>query len=125
MSLRSNLFSGDPALEACQVQDSAHITQGAVGDHVSKIHTALLSLDGFEVEISELRRQLYGPSTAAGVLAYKRKRNIINFSYQTTADNIVGKMTITAMDNELFRQQNSPTPPDFESSAWSTRRSNT
>jgi hypothetical protein len=31
------------------------------------------------------------PSTAAGVLAYKRKRGIINRTYQTQPDNIVGK----------------------------------
>jgi peptidoglycan hydrolase-like protein with peptidoglycan-binding domain len=45
--------------------------------------------------------QIYGPSTAAAVLAFKRKRKIINTGYQTSEDDIVGKMTITALDNEL------------------------
>jgi hypothetical protein len=30
------------------------------------------------------------PKTAAAVLAYKRRRNIVNTAYQTTADDIVG-----------------------------------
>jgi hypothetical protein len=44
----------------------------------------------------------YGPSTADAVLTYKTTRNIVNRSYQTQADNIVGKMTIAAMDKELL-----------------------
>jgi hypothetical protein len=39
---------------------------------------------------------------AAAVLAYKKKRNIINWSYQQQADNIVGKMTIAALDAEMW-----------------------
>jgi hypothetical protein len=59
-------------------------------------------LDQINVEAHELSAKRYGPSTAAAVLAFKRKRNIINWSYQTQADNIVGKMTIAAMDKELM-----------------------
>jgi hypothetical protein len=73
-----------------------------VGDHVSKIHTALFILDEVSVSAEELATTRYGPSTAAAVLAFKRKRKIINWSYQTQADNIVGKMTIAAMDKELI-----------------------
>ena len=54
------------------------------------------------VDISELHEGRYGPSTAAAVLAFKRKRQIINYSYQTKADDIVGKMTMAAMDRELL-----------------------
>ena len=32
------------------------------------------------------------PSTASAVLAYKQKRRIINFTYQTQADDIVGRL---------------------------------
>src|SRR5262249_41293895 len=39
--------------------------------------------------------------TAAAVLAYKRKRNIVNRTYQAQADNIVGKMTMAALDREM------------------------
>ena len=112
MPLQSRLFDGDPALESCLVQDSAHITVGASGDHVSKIHTALLILDGVSVAPEELRTQLYGASTAAAVLTFKQRRHIINTSYQTQADNIVGKMTIAAMDGELVPKELAALPGD-------------
>lgn len=50
---------------------------------------------------SEFLGGIYGPTTAAAVQSYKDKRGIINFSYQKAADNIVGKMTIAALDQEL------------------------
>jgi peptidoglycan hydrolase-like protein with peptidoglycan-binding domain len=102
MGLQSNLFFGDRALEGCLVRDSAHVTTGTVGGHVTKIHSALVLLDNSTIDISELHEGRYGPSTAAAVLAFKRKRQIINYSYQTKADDIVGKMTIAAMDRELL-----------------------
>ena len=102
MPLVSKTFQGDGKLEACLVNDSAHITQGAVGEHVSKIQTALLLLDASKIENDERVATHYGASTAAAVLAYKRKRQIINRSYQAQADNIVGKMTISALDREMF-----------------------
>ena len=37
MALQSKLFQGDPKLEACLIQDLAHIMLGAVGDHVTKM----------------------------------------------------------------------------------------
>jgi len=112
MPLQSKLFGGDPVFEACLLKDSAHITPGAKGKHVSKIHTALAVLDNYAVAAGELSSGAYGGSTAAGVLAYKRKRKIINPSYQTQADNIVGKMTIAALDAEMFENEKvSPPPP--------------
>ena len=105
MPLQSNLFKDDRALESCLVQDSAHIIVGATGDHVSKIHTALLMLDEVSVAPAELKTQQYGASTAAAVLAFKKRRGIINTSYQTQADNIVGKMTIAAMDKEILSKE--------------------
>jgi len=45
MSLLSKLFRGDPALEACLLQDPAHVTSGSIGNHVSKIQTAPEILD--------------------------------------------------------------------------------
>jgi hypothetical protein len=111
--LQSRLFQGDQALESCLVQDSAHIIVGASGDHVSKIHTALLILDEVSVAPVELKAQRYGPSTAAAVLAFKQRRHIINKSYQTAADDIVGKMTIAAMDQEMVSRESARPPlPD-------------
>lgn len=106
MSLQSQLLKGDPKLEACLVQDSAHVTNGTVGDHVSKIQSALIAIEGSTIDPGELISTKYGPSTAAAVLAFKKKRNIINRSYQTQADDIVGKMTIAALDKEMFEREN-------------------
>ena len=47
-------------------------------------------------------------STTKAVLDYKRKRRIINPSYQKTADTIVGKMTIAAMDKEMAAAEKRP-----------------
>src|ERR1700709_1124361 len=46
MALKSNLFAGDSKLETAAVSDAAHIVQGARGDHVQKIQTALQLVDG-------------------------------------------------------------------------------
>jgi hypothetical protein len=109
MPLQSNLFRSDQKLQACLLHDSAHVTPGSVGDHVNKIQTALMILDKLDIEPSERSAKRYGPSTAAAVLSYKKKRNIINRSYQTQADNIVGKMTIASLDNEMMARERSTT----------------
>lgn len=102
MALISRSFRGVAALEACLLRDSAHITKGTVGPHVPKIQKALMMLDRVIVDANEIETMRYGPSTAAAILAYKKKRRIINPSYQTQADNIVGKMTIRSLDQEMF-----------------------
>lgn len=101
-SLSSSLFRNDPALQACLVNDAAHVTTGARGDHVAKIQLALSLLDDADIALMELQAKQYGGPTAAAVLAFKQAREIINHSYQTQADNIVGKMTIAAMDQEML-----------------------
>ncbi len=105
MALQSQLFRGDPKLEAAALSDSAHIVPGVMGEHVRKIQQALIQLDGAAI----IPDGKYGPATAAAVLAYKRRRNIINYAYQAQADNIVGKMTIAALDREMLAKQS---PPD-------------
>jgi peptidoglycan hydrolase-like protein with peptidoglycan-binding domain len=97
MALRSALFQGDARLEAAAVDPASHITPGSIGPHVAKIQRALNIVDDADLD----EDGNYGPATAAAVLAYKQKRNIINTSYQTQPDNIVGVMTVTALDNEL------------------------
>jgi hypothetical protein len=111
MALSSRLFRGNRALEACAVQDSAHVLLGATGDHVARIQFALFDLDGLTIDRTELVDQRYGRSTAAAVLAYKKKRKIINPSYQTAADDIVGKMTIASLDKEMRVHELRPKPP--------------
>jgi hypothetical protein len=78
---------------------------GSVGDHVGKIQQALIELDGASIAADELADKSYGPSTADAVLAYKKKRNIINRSYQTQSDNIVGIMTMVVLDKEMLAEE--------------------
>jgi peptidoglycan hydrolase-like protein with peptidoglycan-binding domain len=103
MALQSHAFSGDDKLEAAAASDAGHIVQGARGEHVRKIQRALIALDGAKIDADGV----YGAATAAALLAYKRKRNIINRSYQMQADNIVGKMTMEAFDKEMLQQEQS------------------
>ena len=107
MGLRSELFRGDAKLEAAAVADPSHIKLGARGDHVLKIQQALIELDGASLDADSA----YGPATASAVLAYKKKRKIINRSYQSQADNIVGKMTIAALDEEMLAAERAPGDP--------------
>ena len=65
----------------------------------------LAELDDAEIDPGELQSFMYGPSTANAVPAYKQTRNIVNRSYQAQADNIVGKMTIAALDQEMFEKE--------------------
>jgi hypothetical protein len=106
----SRIFKGDPVFEACLVRDTAHITPGAVGNHVSKIHTALFRLDSLDVGEKERKHRVYGPLTVKAVLKYKgnKKRMIINRSYENHVDPIVGKMTIASLDQEMFQWENNP-----------------
>jgi hypothetical protein len=99
--LLSNLFKGDANLAACEINDAAHLTIGAKGEHVAKVQFALFALDSSAIASPEVRLQTYGPSTAKAVLAYKTKRRIINTAYQNTPDSIVGKMTITRLDQDM------------------------
>ena len=101
--LRSKAFKDDSKLQLCLVSDRAHILLNAVGDHVVKIQRALILIDRLSIDGGELRDERYGVSTANAVLEYKKKRNIINKGYQTKADNIVGKMTIASLDQDMLR----------------------
>lgn len=100
-TLRSELFRGDPRLEKALNSDPGHIVPSDRGEHVRKIQLALIQLDGAAIDPDGQ----YGPATAAAALAYKRKRNIINRSYQTQADNIVGRMTMAALDREMLAKE--------------------
>jgi hypothetical protein len=101
MPLKSRHFSGEQRLQACLVQDSAHVKPGDRGSYVLKIQQAVVVLTGEAIPISELQQMTYGTGTAAAVLSYKRQNAIVNYSYQTSADDIVGKMTIQALDEGM------------------------
>jgi hypothetical protein len=97
MGLQSSLFAGDARIEAIAVSDAMNVKEPDRGPHVAKIQLALNTIEGAGLTPDGA----YGPRTAAAVLAFKRKRRIINTAYQQTADAIVGKMTIAALDAEL------------------------
>lgn len=99
--LMSELFRDDPKLQACLVNDAAHVMLNAKGLHVRKIQYAVMVLTGGQLPPSELEKDFYGPATAKLIKAYKTQRRIINHSYQASADDIVGKMTIVALDAEM------------------------
>ena len=101
-NLLSDLFRGDPRLENCLLYDSAHVLKGDRGDFVSKIQYAVLVLAGGKIRGSEVSGKVYGEDTARLVKKYKVDRRIINYTYQQSADDIVGKMTIRALDSEML-----------------------
>lgn len=105
MTLVSMLFSGNTRLQQCSISDPAHVLKGDRGDYVALIQGALLMLDKAQISPNELSQQLYGQSTAKAVLDYKKKRNIINYAYQSSADDIVGRMTIKALDTEVASRE--------------------
>lgn len=111
MTLKSRLFSGDTKLEAAAVSNPGHIVPGARGDHVRKLQGALIILDGAAIAPAETGSAFYGPSTAQAVLDFKTKRQVINRSYQTKPDNIVGIMTMKALDDEMLALESNPQPP--------------
>ena len=106
MPLVSQLFTNppNPDLEACLVDDAAHILQGAQGTHVACIQIALSLLsDGTVFLVID---GVYGGATATAVLNYKDARNILGPG-QVTPDNIVGKQTLQSLDDEMsvFEEQ--------------------
>jgi peptidoglycan hydrolase-like protein with peptidoglycan-binding domain len=109
MACVSQLFRGNVRLQAALLQDSSHITLNSQGEHVRLIQIALVRLGEKSILGKEHTAALYGPTTAAAVRRFKTARRIINFSYQTAADDIVGKMTVQALDNEMSRLETIPT----------------
>ena len=98
MALISRRFAGIPELEACAVDDSAHLLSGSQGPHVAVVQQALIDL-GEQIESGA--SGIYGPDTEAAVTVYKTARQILNFAGQI--DPIVGKKTIAALDAEIER----------------------
>lgn len=99
MALQSKLLGGDSKLEAAALSDPAHILPGTSGPHVGKIQQALIQLDGAAMTPDGV----YGKGTAAAVIAFKTKRQILNFAAKI--DDIVGKKTIAALDSEMIAKE--------------------
>jgi peptidoglycan hydrolase-like protein with peptidoglycan-binding domain len=96
VALISRRFAGVPELEACAVDDSAHLLFGSQGPHVALVQRALIDL-GEQIETGASGS--YGSDTEAAVSAYKTDRQILNFAGQI--DPIVGKKTIAVLDAEI------------------------
>ncbi|HXJ91227.1 MAG TPA: hypothetical protein VMS18_30750 [Candidatus Binatia bacterium] len=100
--LQSKLLSTNQRLRDCEINDPAHVTPGDQGEFVKLIQQALILIEDMFIEPAELNAGMYGPSTADAVLQYKTERNIVNRAYQSQPDNIIGKMTIKSLDNDLL-----------------------
>ena len=112
MALRSRHFARIQRFEECLVRDSAHIVPGERGSHVAKVQQALVLLGAAVIGPGEIQAELYGTSTAQGVLRFKGPpRNILNTALgQRTPDNIVGKQTIQALDDAMVALESQPDP---------------
>jgi hypothetical protein len=119
----SKLFSNprDLALESCATKNEGHISirDNRTGPHVHKVQAALLRIAARDpklrgkvtIDAGEINTQTYGETTRRSVLAYKQDRRVINTSYQSAADDIVGIMTISRLDDEIARIEGRPAPP--------------
>ena len=120
MPLTSDLFKNNRQLQNCLEQDTAHIVaneppfrrgENDRGEHVALIHTALrrvMSNPSFGLEEAT---ETYGPKTAEVVRQFKAKQvpPILNKSLrQTVPDNIVGKQTIFALDQQAGKKSPKP-----------------
>jgi len=98
-------------LSDCLNFDPAHIKPKDKGEHVAVIQDVLEILrqrlpDLGLLQIKNDKRGEYGEDTAKAVKKYKEINNIVRTGQ--ALDNIVGRMTITQMDNDLV---NAPGPP--------------
>ncbi len=93
----SALFSGCTRIQSASEIDAAHIAVGDRGEWVARVQTALNWLEGSSIAVDGV----FGEQTKAAILAFKTKRRIINAAYQTSADAIVGKRTVKALDEEV------------------------
>jgi len=108
MALISAQFRNNARLQSALLNDSSHVTLGSTGEHVRLIQQVLVRLGERGIAGREYANALYGPTTAAAVLRFKTQRQIINVSYQHTPDDIVGKLTISALDSEALRLEITP-----------------
>lgn len=110
--LVSKHFRDNERLQKCLVSPPDHVTPGSQGKHVALIQEAIIRLGAGVIGASEIASEFYGESTKQSVLKYKGPpRNIINKTYQSTPDNIVGQMTIDRLDDEM--QELEKVPPSL------------
>jgi hypothetical protein len=109
-------------LDDCATKDPAHFVVGAFGDHISLVHDALIQLgqhsflDPTEAQAfnAEVAGAFYGKMTAKVVESYKNnhKPKPIVQPWQTKADNVVGRQTISFLDDDMAALDPAPPSPD-------------
>jgi len=96
-------------LNACLAFDPGHIQPGQTGDHVKVIQQALNTIRGRRPDIGmiEINDPLgtWGADTTNAVFVYRSFNHIIRSGEKL--DPIVGRMTLTQLDNDLLK----PAPP--------------
>jgi hypothetical protein len=100
-------------LNACLRSDAAHIAPGQKGgEHVTAIQKALSTIrrrmPGLGLPEIKDRAGEYGPDTTAAARRYKSINGIIRSGQPLDA--IVGRMTLTRLDDELVNTATAPSP---------------
>ena len=123
---KSKHFGGEEGvtrqkLNDCATKDSAHFVRGSFGEHIAVVQDALIQLnkdaflDAEDVPKfqTETAGALYGPITAKVVESYKNnhKPRPILQPWQKTADNVVGRQTISFLDDDMAALEGLPPSP--------------
>jgi hypothetical protein len=123
---KSKHFGGEEGatrqkLNDCATKDSAHFIRGSFGEHIAVVQDALIQLnqDAFldAEDVPKFQAEtaggLYGPITAKVVESYKNnhKPRPILQPWQKTADNVVGKQTISFLDDDMAALEGLPPVP--------------
>jgi hypothetical protein len=112
MELSTNPKPIQDRLNACLASDPAHIQPGQKGDHIKVIQQALNTIRQRRPEIGlpEIKDApgTYGGDTTAAVRKYKSFSVIIRSGQML--DPIVGRMTLTQLDEDLLKKPPSPAP---------------
>jgi len=112
--LSTNAAPIQARLNACLASDPAHIQRGdKPGDHIKVIQQALNTIRERKPDIAMIEITdppgTWGQSTTEAVFAYKLFNHIQRSGQKLDA--IVGRMTITQLDNDLLSTPPRPTPP--------------
>ena len=109
-------------LNDCATKDPAHFVRGSFGDHIGLVQDALIQLnqhaflDAKDAAsfTAEAAGAFYGPITAKVVESYKNnhKPKPILQPWQKTADNVVGRQTISFLDDDMAALEGIPPAPE-------------
>jgi hypothetical protein len=110
--LTNNPSNVQRLLDACLASDPSHITPHQKGEHVKVIQRALMTIAERSPDIGLPKINdtpgEYESDTIAAVLKYKDHFKIVRTGQRL--DPIVGRMTITQIDNDLARKPPAPEP---------------